>query len=67
MSGKEIYKKIVKERSEYSQLIGTLFIYLGEELYTLLEKAQKENKKIKVKKDNSEFWDSISADEITFE
>lgn len=70
MKGKELLNELLSKRDysgnaadEYSQLLSTLMLHLGEELYPLLEKAADQNKKLAIKK--SVIESDILIDEYT--
>lgn len=48
MTGIQIYEKYNKQGGEYAQLLGTLLHNLGDRLMPLLEKAEREGKKLGV-------------------
>ncbi|MFV0289665.1 MAG: hypothetical protein ACK5IJ_02025 [Mangrovibacterium sp.] len=55
MTGKEIYNSLIEKRDfsgsksdEYAQLLETLYFSINEELFPMLEKAEKLNKKLSI-------------------
>lgn len=55
MNGKELFKTYTSKRDytgsktdEYAQLLETIFFYIGSEIFDLLEKAEREGKRLKV-------------------
>jgi len=46
MDGRELYLKYTDMPGEYRRLLFFLFLNIGEDLYPLLEKAEKEGKKL---------------------
>jgi hypothetical protein len=67
MNGLELFNKYTALRDftespedEYAQLLFTLFLNIGDDLYPLLEKAETSGKKIEVAND----VDFISADDL---
>jgi hypothetical protein len=55
MTGKELFIQYTSKRDytgsktdEYAQLLETIMFHIGNEIFDLLEKAEKEEKKLKV-------------------
>ena len=46
MTGKELFKSYIQKRDDYARVLMAGFGTIGEEIYTLLEKAEAEGKKI---------------------
>lgn len=67
MSGKQIFESYIKKRTEYSSLLMTLFINIGEALYSLLEQAEKDGKKLGVTPEPTDrLRDEYTVEDIIF-
>lgn len=72
MNGKELYTDLVSKRDfsgsetdSYAQLLQTIYHNIGSKIFPLLEKAQKENKKLSIKEFSSEILvDEFSTSDI---
>lgn len=70
MDGKDIFKNIINDRDytgsvkdSYSQLIMTIYSNIGDSIFELLVKAEKENKILDIKKE-SEFNEEFNISDI---
>jgi hypothetical protein len=70
MNGKEIYHEYLKNRDYkgsdadcYAQELMTMFLHIGKQLFSLLEIAVSENKKLRIKTQKM-FCDEISIEDI---
>lgn len=76
MSGKELFYSYTSKRDytgsktdEYAQLLETIMIHIGREIFDLLEKAERQGKKLKVLDltENGKFLrDEIQITDIVF-
>ena len=66
MKGEDLYKSLIAKRDysgskadQYAQLLKTIHQHIGERLYRFLEKAEKEDKKLKIT-----YPEGVMVDEI---
>ena len=71
MNGKELYEQFISKRDysgshedEYAQLLDTLFFYVGDDLFPLLEKAESEGKSLSITEDDQFKSDYFLSDII---
>ncbi|MBD3748951.1 MAG: hypothetical protein IE931_05600 [Sphingobacteriales bacterium] len=65
MTGEEIFDKYVNEGGEYAQLLLTLHISLGDQLFPILKKAEDQGKKLEVNQDDELLIDGIVMSDIS--
>lgn len=67
MTGKELFNKYTNEANEYAQTLMTIWAHIGDAIFPLLEKADKDGKKLDVKAvaAGSEYLqDELTTDDI---
>ena len=70
--GFELYKQLSKrdysgsESDQYAQLVGTLFSHFKSDLFPLLEKAEKEGKKLVLKSPEGVFISHYTQEHVSF-
>lgn len=65
MTGKELFEKYTKARDEYARTLLTIEVNIGDEIYPLLEQAEREGKKLEI--DESQLptlWDSFGKGDV---
>jgi len=66
MNGLQLFENHITKRDfsgseadEYAQLLQTIHLHLGDDVFPLLEKAETEGKKLELKQDDNELMDSV--------
>ena len=68
MKGKDLFSKYINLRDDYARDLMTIFLNIGESIYPLLEKAEREGKKLSINEaDLPDMWDSFTIDAVTLE
>lgn len=57
MKGIDLFEKILSEGGEYAQTVQTAFSVIGNDLFTMLEKADREGKKIEISESENDTTD----------
>lgn len=66
MNGKDLFNKYIQDKGEYAKTILAIYYSLGNEVYTLLEEAEKNNKRLKINTNfNKSGVDEMSVGDIT--
>jgi hypothetical protein len=70
ISGREIFEMHApsgKEPSEYGRLLWTIYLSIGDALFPLLEKAEKEGKRLSLTPEPTSYLrDELAVDDIIF-
>lgn len=65
MDGKELFKKYTQKPTEYARLLMTMYTNIGSDLYPILEKAEKEGKKLGTTPEPKDYLrDELSPEDI---
>lgn len=65
MDGENIYFELISKNDDYSQDLRTMFLNIGDRLFKLLEKAEREGKTLEIDEEKlSENWDVFPEDAI---
>lgn len=65
MNGKQLFKKYTDSDNEYAQTLLTIYRNIGEDIYQLLENAEKEDKELAIN-DSAlpQVWDEFSVEDV---
>ena len=66
MNGKKLFLRYIEMRDDYARELMTIYLNIGEKIYSLLEKAEREGKRLAINEDDlPELWDGFSDAQIT--
>lgn len=65
-SGKEIFDHYTAVRSKYSQTLLTIHAYIGDQLFPILEEAERQDKMVAIDESDKQgmFWDGLGVEDV---
>lgn len=64
LKGREIFERYREEGGDYARTLGMILLNIGDDLFPLLEAAEKEGKRIKINIPDDQLWDELTAEDL---